>query len=145
MEHSNGAFSKRERKHVPHAQIEKRRREKMNHCLDQLRMLVPECKGQDNLQKLDILEMTVNYIKTHLNTSTQTQNRDTSSNATMNSQELVDPIHNLKLEFIYKFPMEKKKLVSASVSSDQLQYQQQTPMAISNMLQTSLPELMHRD
>ena len=46
-----------------HAKLERRRREKINHCLDQLKLLVPNCRKQSHLQKLDILELTVEYIR----------------------------------------------------------------------------------
>jgi hypothetical protein len=52
---------RRERRRISHSVIEKRRREKINLCLKELQNLVPSCKDE-NLQKLAILERTVEYL-----------------------------------------------------------------------------------
>jgi hypothetical protein len=46
-----------------HSQIEKRRRNKIQECMKQLQRLVPKNATQTNLQKLTILENTVEYLK----------------------------------------------------------------------------------
>ncbi|KAI8894455.1 hypothetical protein BC833DRAFT_604838 [Globomyces pollinis-pini] len=44
--------------------IERRRREKINHCLDRLRSIVPTCVNDStgNLQRLTVLEKTIDHI-----------------------------------------------------------------------------------
>ena len=56
-------ISKKDRRKITHSVIEKKRRERMNHCINQLCLLVPSCKEQENLQKLAILERTVEYMR----------------------------------------------------------------------------------
>ncbi|KAJ3306991.1 hypothetical protein HDV03_003318 [Kappamyces sp. JEL0829] len=57
------ALSKKENRKISHSIIERKRREKMNVCLSQLCKLVPSCVGEEeSLQKLTILERTVDYI-----------------------------------------------------------------------------------
>ena len=46
-----------------HSQIEKKRREKVANCMKELHRLVPSNASQVYLQKLTILENTVEYIK----------------------------------------------------------------------------------
>ena len=57
-------ITKKERRKVSHSVIEKRRRERINYCISQLNVLVPSCHAEDNLQKLAVLEKTVEYIRT---------------------------------------------------------------------------------
>jgi hypothetical protein len=55
--------TRKEKRRINHSVIEKRRREKINMCLKELQNLVPNCKDE-NLQKLAILERTVEYLYT---------------------------------------------------------------------------------
>jgi hypothetical protein len=48
---------------VQHSQIERRRRDKINTCLEELRTLVPKSTLQPNLHQLNVLENAVEYIK----------------------------------------------------------------------------------
>jgi hypothetical protein len=50
---------KDQKRKLTHSQIEKKRREKIQECLTQLHRLVPKNASQSNLQKLQILENTV--------------------------------------------------------------------------------------
>jgi hypothetical protein len=54
---------KKERRKVSHSVIEKKRRERINYCINQLNLLVPSCQTEDNLQKLAVLEKTVEYVR----------------------------------------------------------------------------------
>ncbi|KAJ3309864.1 hypothetical protein HDV04_005566 [Boothiomyces sp. JEL0838] len=59
--------TKEERKEIRkqnHSVIERKRRDRINFCLDQLKTLVPSCSSQQksNIQKLAVLEQTVAYI-----------------------------------------------------------------------------------
>ena len=55
--------SRKESRKISHSVIEKRRREKINTCLSKLKSLVPGCQAfGDSIQKLTILELTVDYI-----------------------------------------------------------------------------------
>jgi hypothetical protein len=57
-------LNKKETRKISHNIIEKRRREKVNLCLSHLCNLVPSCSQEsESLQKLTILERTVEYIK----------------------------------------------------------------------------------
>ncbi|ORY04172.1 helix-loop-helix DNA-binding protein [Basidiobolus meristosporus CBS 931.73] len=47
---------------VSHSAIERRRRERINDKIFQLKTLVPSCANQVNLHKLSILESTIEYI-----------------------------------------------------------------------------------
>ena len=48
-----------------HKTIEKKRRDRINACLDTLKTLVPDCRqyGSKKLDKAEILEMTIEYIQ----------------------------------------------------------------------------------
>ena len=48
-----------------HKTIEKKRRDRINSCLDQLKNLVPDCRqyGSKKLDKAEILEMSIEYIQ----------------------------------------------------------------------------------
>ena len=48
-----------------HKNIEKKRRDRINSCLDQLKVLVPDCRqyGSKKLDKAEILEMSIDYIQ----------------------------------------------------------------------------------
>ena len=54
--------TRKENRKINHSLIEKKRRNKMNECLQQLSQLVPACARMENIHKLDVLEMTVQYI-----------------------------------------------------------------------------------
>ncbi|KAJ3268681.1 hypothetical protein HDV01_002382 [Terramyces sp. JEL0728] len=59
--------TKEERKEIRkqnHSVIERKRRDRINFCLDQLKALVPACATQQksSVQKLAVLEQTVAYI-----------------------------------------------------------------------------------
>lgn len=46
--------------------IEKRRRDRINHCLTELRRLVPQAiskEGSTKLEKAEILQMTVDHLR----------------------------------------------------------------------------------
>ena len=47
-----------------HKTIEKKRRDRINQCLNALKIAVPDCKqyGSKKLDKAEILEMTIDYI-----------------------------------------------------------------------------------
>ncbi|RKP08979.1 hypothetical protein THASP1DRAFT_23123 [Thamnocephalis sphaerospora] len=47
---------------VSHSAIERRRRERINSKMSQLRRLVPSCRGQDHLHKLSVLQGAIEYI-----------------------------------------------------------------------------------
>ncbi|KAI9203687.1 uncharacterized protein BJ171DRAFT_509281 [Polychytrium aggregatum] len=47
---------------VSHSAIERRRREKINQRILQLKSMVPACANQDSIHKLSILEYTIEYI-----------------------------------------------------------------------------------
>ncbi|KAI8584749.1 hypothetical protein K450DRAFT_217835 [Umbelopsis ramanniana AG] len=47
---------------VSHSAIERRRREKINTKIQQLRQLIPSCADQDHLHKLNILQSGIEYI-----------------------------------------------------------------------------------
>ncbi|KAH8553505.1 hypothetical protein BGW37DRAFT_485949 [Umbelopsis sp. PMI_123] len=47
---------------VSHSAIERRRREKINTKIQQLRQLIPSCADQDHLHKLNILQSAIEYI-----------------------------------------------------------------------------------
>ena len=48
-----------------HKTIEKKRRDRINNCLDQLKSLIPDCRqyGSKKLDKAEILEMSIEYIQ----------------------------------------------------------------------------------
>lgn len=48
-----------------HKTIEKKRRDRINNCLEQLKTLVPDCRqyGSKKLDKAEILEMSIDYIQ----------------------------------------------------------------------------------
>ena len=48
-----------------HKTIEKKRRDRINNCLEQLKSLVPDCRqyGSKKLDKAEILEMSIEYIQ----------------------------------------------------------------------------------
>ena len=46
-----------------HSVIEKKRRERIKYCMEQLKSLVPESSKQVRLHQVEILENAVNYIK----------------------------------------------------------------------------------
>ncbi|OZJ04062.1 hypothetical protein BZG36_04651 [Bifiguratus adelaidae] len=48
---------------VSHSAIERRRREKMNDKITQLKQLIPGCIEQEHLHKLDVLQYAIEYIK----------------------------------------------------------------------------------
>ncbi|KAJ2992774.1 hypothetical protein HDV02_002861 [Globomyces sp. JEL0801] len=48
---------------LTHSMVEKRRRERIKTCVQQLKMLVPESRKKKTIQKLYILENAVRYIK----------------------------------------------------------------------------------
>jgi Helix-loop-helix DNA-binding domain len=57
------SLSRKDSRKVSHSLIEKRRREKINSCLSKLKSIVPGCAAHgEGIQKLKILEMTVDYI-----------------------------------------------------------------------------------
>jgi hypothetical protein len=47
---------------IPHTEIERKRREKTQKCLEELKSLIPNCQGRQ-MHKLTILEHAVDYIK----------------------------------------------------------------------------------
>jgi hypothetical protein len=47
---------------ISHSAIERRRRERINDKMSQLRRLVPSCRGQDHLHKLSVLQYAIEYI-----------------------------------------------------------------------------------
>lgn len=49
-------------KKLLHSEIEKKRRERMNACISHLKYIVPIIDPSENLQKLSILEKTIEYI-----------------------------------------------------------------------------------
>lgn len=53
-----------------HSQIEKRRREKINHTMERLKRLVPAC-SVPSLRKLDVLVATADYIEELLKNRSQ--------------------------------------------------------------------------
>ena len=72
-----------------HATLERRRREKINHCLDQLKIMIPDCRKQSHLQKLEILELTVEYIrKIGIGNDIQTSSQESLKSNTTLEQEL---------------------------------------------------------
>ncbi|KAJ3309563.1 putative serine/threonine-protein kinase iks1 [Boothiomyces sp. JEL0838] len=72
MEEENGDMSpkqelsleqKEKLRKLSHTAIERKRRERIAHCMQQLKTMVPSNRNQDYLQKLTILENTVKYIR----------------------------------------------------------------------------------
>ncbi|KAG1444731.1 hypothetical protein G6F56_010175 [Rhizopus delemar] len=47
---------------VSHSAIEKRRRERINEKIVQLKELIPSCADQDNLHKMTVLQSAIDYI-----------------------------------------------------------------------------------
>ncbi|KAJ3152254.1 hypothetical protein HDU89_001474 [Geranomyces variabilis] len=65
QDHAAAAAAKLHRDHlrkVSHSAIERRRRERINDKIMQLKSLVPACANQDSLHKLRILEEAIQYI-----------------------------------------------------------------------------------
>ncbi|KAJ2991346.1 hypothetical protein HDV02_003850 [Globomyces sp. JEL0801] len=48
---------------LSHSMIERKRREKIKECVEELRLLVPSCRGSKKFQKLQILQNAIRYIK----------------------------------------------------------------------------------
>ncbi|KAJ1568439.1 hypothetical protein HK096_006483, partial [Nowakowskiella sp. JEL0078] len=48
---------------VTHRAIERRRRERINNKIDQLKLLIPSCAGKKNVHKLATLQLAIEYIK----------------------------------------------------------------------------------
>ncbi|KAI8889289.1 helix-loop-helix DNA-binding protein, partial [Backusella circina FSU 941] len=47
---------------VSHSAIEKRRRERINDKIIQLKELIPSCAAQENIHKMSILQSAIDYI-----------------------------------------------------------------------------------
>ncbi|KAI8980356.1 hypothetical protein BDB01DRAFT_797520 [Pilobolus umbonatus] len=67
--HSTADQREKARK-ITHSAIERRRREKMNDKILQLKELIPGCAQQENLHKLSILQSAIDYI-THLKSTAE--------------------------------------------------------------------------
>ncbi|KAJ3314677.1 hypothetical protein HDV04_005683 [Boothiomyces sp. JEL0838] len=63
LEFDSYTMSKDKQRKVSHSLTEKIRRERIKDCINQLKDLVPHSSFQNNVQKLNILENTVQYIK----------------------------------------------------------------------------------
>ncbi|CAO3635373.1 unnamed protein product [Mucor hiemalis] len=60
---SNSTADQREKaRKVSHSAIERRRRERINDKILQLKQLIPSCAEQDNLHKMSILQSAIDYI-----------------------------------------------------------------------------------
>jgi hypothetical protein len=63
MNNSNSTADQREKaRKVSHSAIERRRRERINDKILQLKQLIPSCAEQDNLHKMSILQSAIDYI-----------------------------------------------------------------------------------
>jgi hypothetical protein len=60
--HETTADQREQLRKVSHSAIERRRREKINIKIQQLRQLIPSCADQDHLHKLNILQSAIEYI-----------------------------------------------------------------------------------
>ncbi|SAL97589.1 hypothetical protein [Absidia glauca] len=61
---TNSSADQREKaRRVSHSAIERRRRERMNDKIMQLKDIIPTCADQDNLHKLTILQSAIDYIQ----------------------------------------------------------------------------------
>jgi hypothetical protein len=60
---------KEKKRRFAHSEIERRRREKINACLEQLKELVPTSANQIRLHQVEILENAVLYIKSFKNSA----------------------------------------------------------------------------
>jgi Helix-loop-helix DNA-binding domain len=60
--HETTADQREQLRKVSHSAIERRRREKINTKIQQLRQLIPSCADQDHLHKLNILQSAIEYI-----------------------------------------------------------------------------------
>ncbi|KAI9203312.1 uncharacterized protein BJ171DRAFT_624338 [Polychytrium aggregatum] len=60
---SAAALDRESRRKITHTAIEKKRRERINQKILELRTLVPSCASQESIQKVSVLEKTVEYIR----------------------------------------------------------------------------------
>lgn len=58
----NEADKREKARKISHSAIEKRRREKMNDKINQIKRLIPSCAEQENLHKMTILQNAIDYI-----------------------------------------------------------------------------------
>ncbi|KAI8339690.1 hypothetical protein BC941DRAFT_421185 [Chlamydoabsidia padenii] len=56
------AHEREQARKVSHSAIERRRRERINDKIMQLKQLIPTCANQDNLHKMSILQSSIDYI-----------------------------------------------------------------------------------
>jgi hypothetical protein len=56
------AHQREQARKVSHSAIERRRRERINDKIMQLKQLIPTCAGQENLHKMSILQSSIDYI-----------------------------------------------------------------------------------
>lgn len=72
-----------------HKTIEKKRRDRINSCLEQLKTLVPDCRqyGSKKLDKAEILEMSIEYIQRMHNQGLGAVRNATGLDVNMNQRE----------------------------------------------------------
>ena len=80
-------LQKHQKRKEQHSQIEKRRRERMQKCFQDLKTLVPGMSNQENLQKLQILESTVNYLRKRARMDSMDSSNNMSINHPLSSRE----------------------------------------------------------
>ncbi|SAM04705.1 hypothetical protein [Absidia glauca] len=94
------AHQREQARKVSHSAIERRRRERINDKIMQLKQLIPTCAGQENLHKMSILQSSIDYI-TYLKEVLQQVNEQ--------QQEGTDdrPIKTLDLSKLHKIKTPK--------------------------------------
>ncbi|KAJ2211060.1 hypothetical protein EV179_005793 [Coemansia sp. RSA 487] len=60
---SNSAEERERKRRISHSAMERRRRERTNNVIDELKALVPWIRNEARMQKLEVLEQCVSYIK----------------------------------------------------------------------------------
>jgi hypothetical protein len=86
---------------VSHSAIERRRRERINDKIFQLKELIPSCSDRDNLHKMTILQSAIDYITYLKKVIEDLEGSETTGNQSTRSekdQEFIDQVQSLKLQ-----------------------------------------------
>ena len=106
---SNQSSTKDILRKVSHSVIERRRRERINDKLLQLKQLVPSCASCNNLHKLAVLEETIAYI--HQLHSMLQNNSCVSEKSPASPESMVSELESLHSQQSVKETMNVKNLL----------------------------------
>ncbi|KAJ2661077.1 hypothetical protein IWW48_002632 [Coemansia sp. RSA 1200] len=80
---TNGAEERERKRRISHSAMERRRRERTNNIINELKALIPWLRNEARLQKLEVLEQCVSYIKElQQHQSAQSPRPNTTTNTT---------------------------------------------------------------